>query len=156
MDFHLQTEHVWWAALFTALAVAVSLASFLGLSGRRPSPAGAAARKMLASDSILKRDQRSDVLLLAAVDGSSVLCDRCGDLVKRGRWDAHASLWCRALDLDGGGDLSGTEPAKAALPRATGAGAREPVAGGDGLQSLPPGERALPHDFGWEGQCDVD
>jgi lysophospholipase L1-like esterase len=46
-------------------------------------------------------------------DGSSRVCDLCGDVVATGRWEAHISLWCSALESSGSdeerGSRSGTE-----------------------------------------------
>ena len=53
---------------------------------------------------IAERDaSRTDVLHDAFVDGSSVVCQACGGLVPRTRWEAHCTLWCDALEDDAGG-----------------------------------------------------
>lgn len=47
---------------------------------------------------LLERDDGSEQILCDAFeDGSSVICKRCGGLVKRLRWDAHCELWCSAI-----------------------------------------------------------
>lgn len=51
-------------------------------------------------DDMLERPSlvSSDILRDAFNDGSSVVCVRCGDLVKRARWWAHRDMWCPRLD----------------------------------------------------------
>jgi len=41
---------------------------------------------------------RQHILQQAMEDGSSVVCSRCGDMVKADRWSQHSSMWCRAID----------------------------------------------------------
>jgi formamidopyrimidine-DNA glycosylase len=42
-------------------------------------------------------DGSEQILRDAFEDGSSVICTRCGGLVKSVRWEAHSSTWCPAI-----------------------------------------------------------
>ena len=44
--------------------------------------------------SILEEREEGDILNDAFEDGSSVICEKCGDLVKRERMDIHVKTWC--------------------------------------------------------------
>ena len=44
--------------------------------------------------SILEEREEGDILNDAYEDGSSVICEKCGDLVKKERIDIHISTWC--------------------------------------------------------------
>jgi hypothetical protein len=50
-----------------------------------------------ASDSIVGERGDEDILHDAFVDGSSVICSKCGALIKRDRSEAHSKKWCPAL-----------------------------------------------------------
>ena len=54
-----------------------------------------------AQESIIGERGDDDILHDAFVDGSSVVCSKCGSLVKRERSDAHMTKWCPALASDG-------------------------------------------------------
>jgi formamidopyrimidine-DNA glycosylase len=41
---------------------------------------------------------RQHILQQAMEDGSSVVCSKCGDMVKAERWSQHSTMWCRAID----------------------------------------------------------
>lgn len=41
---------------------------------------------------------RQHILQQAMEDGSSVVCSKCGDMVKTERWTQHSTMWCRAID----------------------------------------------------------
>lgn len=41
---------------------------------------------------------RQHILQQAMEDGSSVVCSKCGDMVKAERWTQHSTMWCRAID----------------------------------------------------------
>ncbi|KAL3793546.1 hypothetical protein HJC23_007286 [Cyclotella cryptica] len=41
---------------------------------------------------------RQHILQQAMEDGSSVVCLKCGDMVKADRWSQHSTMWCRAID----------------------------------------------------------
>ncbi|KAL7484770.1 hypothetical protein ACHAW6_010394 [Cyclotella cf. meneghiniana] len=41
---------------------------------------------------------RQHILQQAMEDGSSVVCSKCGDMVKADRWSQHSTMWCRAID----------------------------------------------------------
>jgi hypothetical protein len=43
---------------------------------------------------------KEDILHDAYADGSSLLCERCGALVKATRMEAHRTMWCDALPED--------------------------------------------------------
>lgn len=57
--------------------------------------------RMLECDSLLAESGDGNILKEAFVDGSSVICSHCGDLVKRERFEAHSLKWCSARE---GGD----------------------------------------------------
>lgn len=58
--------------------------------------------EQLAEASSLLRDHgKSNLLLEAFTNGSSVVCTRCEMLVKRERWEMHNTRWCSRL-ADGG------------------------------------------------------
>ena len=64
---------------------------------------------LIQRESLLGEQGGGHILRDAFVDGSSIVCKRCDSLVKRERWDAHATKWCPALppshdDDDGDGD----------------------------------------------------
>ena len=40
---------------------------------------------------------RQHILQQAMEDGSSVVCQRCGDMISRERWQQHAEYWCREI-----------------------------------------------------------
>ena len=66
--------------------------------------AAIAARNSLAeAPSVLvdRCDGSEQILRDAFEDGSSVICTRCGGLVKSARWAAHSSTWCPAIQQDG-------------------------------------------------------
>lgn len=41
---------------------------------------------------------RQHILQQAMEDGSSVVCSKCGDMVKTDRWTQHSTMWCRAIE----------------------------------------------------------
>lgn len=41
---------------------------------------------------------KQHILQQAMEDGSSVVCTKCGDMVKADRWTQHSTMWCRAID----------------------------------------------------------
>jgi len=57
-----------------------------------------------AQESIIGERGDNDILHDAFVDGSSVVCSKCGSLIKRDRADAHMRRWCPALASDGKDD----------------------------------------------------
>ncbi len=61
-----------------------------------------------ASGSILEELGRDQVIADAGEDTESSVCGRCGALVKASRMEAHATMWCEALqaDTDDGSGLS--------------------------------------------------
>ena len=64
--------------------------------------ANEALAELLSSASILSTDLgKSHILEAAFVDGSSVVCQGCGGLIKRDRWDDHVELWCPVGDATG-------------------------------------------------------
>jgi len=68
----------------------------------------AALNHMLDQPSILYDLERSDILVDAFQDGSSIICARCGALVPRERSLQHANFWCEANDdltLEDCGDM---------------------------------------------------
>mmetsp|Transcript_22262 Transcript_22262/g.46660 ORF Transcript_22262/g.46660 Transcript_22262/m.46660 type:complete len:229 (+) Transcript_22262:79-765(+) len=50
---------------------------------------------------------RQHLLQQAMEDGSSVVCTRCGDMIKRERWSQHCEFWCQALEESGGKEGGG-------------------------------------------------
>ncbi|KAL3811993.1 hypothetical protein ACHAXA_009611 [Cyclostephanos tholiformis] len=58
-------------------------------------------REMLNDTStILYAQGRQHLLQQAMEDGSSIVCSRCGDMIKTERWTQHAEYWCRGLMRD--------------------------------------------------------
>ena len=55
--------------------------------------------ELVRADSLLSErcDGSENILRDAFEDGSSVVCRRCGGLVKRLRWDLHNTKWCPSL-----------------------------------------------------------
>lgn len=45
-----------------------------------------------------------DILCDAFIDGSSVICRACGDLVKKERFAAHSKKWCPAATANADDD----------------------------------------------------
>jgi len=65
-------------------------------------PVGSA-EELSSKESILGDAGRDKVIMDAAVDGSSIMCEVCGALVRKDRKGAHDQLWCSALpdeDMD--------------------------------------------------------
>jgi len=58
--------------------------------------------KLVNAQSLLGEYGEGHILRDAFCDGSSIICKKCDSLVKRERWDAHATKWCSAIQ---GGDL---------------------------------------------------
>ena len=58
--------------------------------------ADALLRQLLADESILGQAGRGQVMVDAHSDGSSVVCDRCRQLIAAARWDQHVRFWCPA------------------------------------------------------------
>ncbi|KAL7471103.1 hypothetical protein ACHAXS_011387 [Conticribra weissflogii] len=50
---------------------------------------------------------REHLLQQAMEDGSSVVCTRCGDMIKRERWSQHCEFWCQALEDSEGKETGG-------------------------------------------------
>ena len=57
------------------------------------------------SASILEERDEGDILNDAFEDGSSLICEKCGDLVKRDRMDVHLSTWCTMNEHEGSLDI---------------------------------------------------
>lgn len=53
---------------------------------------------LMEQPSILVEAGCEDIIRDAYVDGSSVVCTRCGDLIARTRWKAHREMWCSVLE----------------------------------------------------------
>lgn len=51
---------------------------------------------------------KQHILQQAMEDGSSVVCTKCGDMIKAERWSQHAEYWCRGIGDAGdeGKDMS--------------------------------------------------
>ena len=75
--------------------------------------ADALLRELLADESILGKAGRGQVMLDAHSDGSSVVCDRCHQLIAAARWDQHVRFWCparsHAASDDDGDDEEGSD-----------------------------------------------
>mmetsp|Transcript_8006 Transcript_8006/g.12869 ORF Transcript_8006/g.12869 Transcript_8006/m.12869 type:complete len:215 (+) Transcript_8006:16-660(+) len=50
------------------------------------------------TSTILYAQGKQHLLQQAMEDGSSVVCNQCGDVVSRERWAQHAEYWCRAVE----------------------------------------------------------
>lgn len=59
-----------------------------------------ASKELALQPSLLQErgDGSENILRDAFEDGSSVICKRCGGLVKSARWSDHCTLWCSAID----------------------------------------------------------
>ena len=58
----------------------------------------------MSRSSILK-DERTgtsgtNILKRSMEKGESVVCSRCGDFVKKWRWQQHKEFWCSRVELD--------------------------------------------------------
>lgn len=53
-------------------------------------------RQVMERGSVLGDGGDVNILRDAFIDGSSVICKACGDLVKKERYEAHAKWWCPA------------------------------------------------------------
>ena len=56
------------------------------------------------TSTILYARGKSHILQQAMEDGSSVVCNRCGDMISRERWMQHEQYWCRAIAEEKGLD----------------------------------------------------
>mmetsp|Transcript_17100 Transcript_17100/g.35205 ORF Transcript_17100/g.35205 Transcript_17100/m.35205 type:complete len:158 (-) Transcript_17100:40-513(-) len=71
-----------------------------GMNGAKRDPgkelrqAEEAVAMLLRGNSILKDGDKEDILEAAFRDGSSVVCNNCGGLIKRERWSNHVEFWC--------------------------------------------------------------
>jgi hypothetical protein len=54
-------------------------------------------RALMREKSLLAEQGHEDFLKDAFMDGSSVVCHLCGQLIARERWTSHSQLWCPAL-----------------------------------------------------------
>jgi hypothetical protein len=61
------------------------------------------------TSTILYGQGRQYLLQQAMEDGSSIVCSRCGDMIKTERWVQHAEYWCRGLISGGVGDSNGDD-----------------------------------------------
>mmetsp|Transcript_28801 Transcript_28801/g.27584 ORF Transcript_28801/g.27584 Transcript_28801/m.27584 type:complete len:161 (-) Transcript_28801:692-1174(-) len=57
-----------------------------------------AIEKIQEEDCFLSQRGEEDILKDAFQDGSSLICQKCGGLVKAERWEAHSDSWCPALE----------------------------------------------------------
>jgi hypothetical protein len=59
-----------------------------------------ASKELAKAPSLLQErgDGSENILCDAFEDGSSVICKRCGGLVKSARWSDHCTLWCSEID----------------------------------------------------------
>jgi hypothetical protein len=57
-----------------------------------------AIEKIQEEDCFLSERGEEDILKDAFQDGSSIICQKCGGLVKAERWKAHSDSWCPALE----------------------------------------------------------
>ncbi len=55
--------------------------------------------------SILEEREEEDILNDAFEDGSSVICEKCGDMVKKERMDIHVTTWCSMNDESSTADI---------------------------------------------------
>lgn len=54
-------------------------------------------RALLREKSLLAEQGLQQFLQDAFMDGSSVVCHMCGQLIARERWSSHSQLWCPSL-----------------------------------------------------------
>ena len=54
-------------------------------------------RALMREKSLLAEQGLQDFLKDAFMDGSSVVCHMCGQLIARDRWTSHSELWCPSL-----------------------------------------------------------
>ncbi len=54
-------------------------------------------RALMREKSFLAEQGLQDFLKDAFMDGSSVVCHLCGQLISRERWLSHSQMWCPAL-----------------------------------------------------------
>jgi hypothetical protein len=54
-------------------------------------------RALLREKSLLSEQGLQQFLQDAFMDGSSVVCHMCGQLIARERWTSHSQLWCPSL-----------------------------------------------------------
>jgi len=54
-------------------------------------------RALMREKSLLAEQGLQDFLKDAFMDGSSVVCHMCGQLIARERWSSHSEMWCPSL-----------------------------------------------------------
>jgi hypothetical protein len=54
-------------------------------------------RALMREQSLLAEQGLQDFLKDAFMDGSSVVCHLCGQLISRQRWASHSQMWCPSL-----------------------------------------------------------
>jgi hypothetical protein len=54
-------------------------------------------RALMREKSLLAEQGHQDFLKDAFMDGSSVVCHLCGQLIARERWPSHSQMWCPEL-----------------------------------------------------------
>ena len=54
-------------------------------------------RALMREKSLLAEQGLQDFLKDAFMDGSSVVCHLCGQLIARERWTSHSQMWCPSL-----------------------------------------------------------
>lgn len=52
------------------------------------------------TSTILYSQGKQHILQQAMEDGSSVVCNKCGDMISRERWTQHVEYWCSAIEED--------------------------------------------------------
>jgi hypothetical protein len=57
-----------------------------------------AIEKIQEEDCFLSQRGEENILKDAFQDGSSIICQKCGGLLKAERWKAHSDSWCPALE----------------------------------------------------------